>query len=59
MIHGGSGTGKAEIIVALDEPSLEDAKRLMARLEGRAKFYKVGLQLFIAAGPAARAFFSI
>lgn len=53
MIHGDSGSGKAEIIVALDEPSLEDAKRLMARLEGRAKFYKVGLQLFTAAGPAA------
>jgi orotidine-5'-phosphate decarboxylase len=53
MIHGESGTGKAEIIVALDEPSLDEAKRLMQRLEGRAQFYKVGLQLFTAAGPAA------
>lgn len=53
MIHGESGTGKAEIIVALDEPSLGDARQLMARLEGRATFYKVGLQLFTAAGAAA------
>lgn len=53
MIHGTGGGGKAEIIVALDEPSLDDAKRLMDRLAGRAKFYKVGLQLFTAAGSAA------
>ena len=53
MIHGKSGTGKAEIIVALDEPSLGEAKHLMDRLEGRAKFYKVGLQLFTSAGAAA------
>ena len=53
MIHGTGGGGKAEIIVALDEPSLDEAKRLMDRLAGRAKFYKVGLQLFTAAGPAA------
>ena len=53
MIHGTEVGGKAEIIVALDEPSLGEAKRLMERLEGRARFYKVGLQLFTAAGPAA------
>lgn len=53
MIHGGTGDGKAEIIVALDESCLDDARRLMGRLEGRARFYKVGLQLFTAAGPAA------
>ena len=53
MIHGTGGGGKAEIIVALDEPSLDDARRLMDRLSGRARFYKVGLQLFTAAGPAA------
>lgn len=52
MIHAQGGSGKAEIIVALDEPSLDEAKRLMDRLEGRARFYKVGLQLFTAAGPA-------
>jgi orotidine-5'-phosphate decarboxylase len=32
---------------------LDEAKRLMDRLDGRAKFYKIGLQLFTAAGPAA------
>ena len=53
MIHGGTGGGKAEIIVALDQPTLKDARHLMDRLAGRAKFYKVGLQLFTAAGPAA------
>jgi orotidine-5'-phosphate decarboxylase len=53
MIHGRKGGGQAEIIVALDEPSLADARRLMERLAGRARFYKVGLQLFTAAGPAA------
>ncbi len=53
MIHGETSGGQAEIIVALDEPSLDEARRLMGKLEGRARFYKVGLQLFIAAGPAA------
>jgi orotidine-5'-phosphate decarboxylase len=53
MIHGTEVGGKAEIIVALDEPSLDDARRLMDQLSGRARFYKVGLQLFTAAGPAA------
>ena len=53
MIHGGTGGGQAEIIVALDEPSLVEARRLMDRLAGRTRFYKVGLQLFTAAGPAA------
>lgn len=53
MIHPSVGPGKAEIIVALDEPSLGDAKKLIRQLEGRAGFYKVGLQLFTAAGPAA------
>jgi orotidine-5'-phosphate decarboxylase len=53
MIHGGTGGGQAEIIVALDESSLDDARRLMDRLAGRACFYKVGLQLFTAAGAAA------
>jgi orotidine-5'-phosphate decarboxylase len=53
MIHGETSGGQAEIIVALDEPSLDEARRLMGKLEGRARFYKVGLQLFTVAGPAA------
>lgn len=52
MIHGSKHSGKAEIIVALDEPSLREAQRLMDRLAGHADFFKVGLQLFTAAGPA-------
>ena len=38
-------------IVALDVPSLADARALVTRLGRRADFYKVGLQLFTAAGP--------
>ena len=53
MIHGDNGDGKAEIIVALDESSLDEARRLMRCLEGRVRFYKVGLQLFTAAGSVA------
>lgn len=53
MICGKPSIGQAEIIVALDEPSLDEAQRLMDRLENRPRFYKVGLQLFSAAGPAA------
>lgn len=53
MIHGSGNRGQAEIIVALDEPSLDDARRLMDRLGERGKFYKVGLQLFTAAGEEA------
>ena len=53
MITGSKLSRKAEIIVALDESSLDDARRLMDRLEDRVRFYKIGLQLFTAAGPAA------
>jgi orotidine-5'-phosphate decarboxylase len=38
-------------IVALDVPSLADARTLVTRLGPRADFYKVGLQLFTAGGP--------
>jgi orotidine-5'-phosphate decarboxylase len=52
MIDATMTNGQAEIIVALDEPSADDAWRLADRLGDRAMFYKVGLQLFTAAGPA-------
>jgi len=52
MIHGATHGVQAEIIVALDESSLDSAQRLMDLLDGRARFYKVGLQLFTAEGPA-------
>ncbi len=35
------------IIVALDLPSVEDAKALVERIGPRVRFYKVGLQLFL------------
>jgi orotidine-5'-phosphate decarboxylase len=38
-------------IVALDVPSLADARALVEKLDARADFYKVGLQLFTAEGP--------
>lgn len=38
-------------IVALDVPSLADARALVTKLGPGADFYKVGLQLFTAAGP--------
>jgi len=39
-------------IVALDVPSIGDALRVVATLGGRCRFYKIGLELFTAAGPA-------
>lgn len=38
------------IIFALDVDSVEKARRWVELLEGRVKFYKVGLQLFLAGG---------
>ena len=40
-------------IVALDVPALEDAIALLARLGDAVGYYKVGLELFAAAGPEA------
>jgi orotidine-5'-phosphate decarboxylase len=39
-------------IVALDVPTVEDALRVVATLGSRCRFYKIGLELFTAAGPA-------
>ena len=45
--------GRPEVIVALDVPSAEAALALAARLDpAGGGFYKVGLELFTAAGPA-------
>jgi len=38
-------------IVALDVPSIGDALRVVTTLGGRCRFYKIGLELFTAAGP--------
>ena len=44
-------THRPQPIIALDVPSLADARALIAKLGPRASFYKVGLQLFTAEGP--------
>ena len=38
------------IIVALDVDSIEEARRLVSRLEDRVNFFKVGMELYAAAG---------
>lgn len=38
------------LILALDVPSPEDAKQLVAKLGDSVKFYKIGLELFMAGG---------
>ena len=40
------------LIVALDVPSADAALALVDRLEGRCTWFKVGLELYVAAGPA-------
>lgn len=44
---------RQRLIVALDVPSWNEARALVERLEGLAVFYKVGLELYTAAGAAA------
>jgi orotidine-5'-phosphate decarboxylase len=44
---------KPRVIVALDYPSLEDAMKLVDELGDLCEFYKVGSELFVAAGPEA------
>lgn len=41
------------ITVALDYPSLDEAKRLLDAIGDKVRIFKIGLQLFAAAGPAA------
>src|SRR5258708_31654593 len=43
---------KDKIIVALDVASAKEARELVRRLGGRLGWFKVGLKLFTAAGPA-------
>jgi orotidine-5'-phosphate decarboxylase len=45
-------SAKERLIVALDVPSAGIAQRLVQSIGSNAVFYKVGLQLFTAAGPA-------
>ena len=43
---------RERLIVALDVPDATSAMRLVAELEGTCSWFKVGLELFVAAGPA-------
>ncbi len=43
---------RKRLIVALDVPDSKSAMRLVAELEGTCNWFKVGLELFVAAGPA-------
>jgi orotidine-5'-phosphate decarboxylase len=43
---------RERLIVALDVPNSKSAMRLVAELEGTCSWFKVGLELFVAAGPA-------
>src|SRR5579863_8779928 len=43
---------RQRLIVALDVPDAASAARLVSRLEGTCTWFKVGLELFVAAGPA-------
>lgn len=43
---------RRRLIVALDVPDSKSAMRLVAELEGTCTWFKVGLELFVAAGPA-------
>lgn len=45
-------TARRRLIVALDVPDSKSAMRLVAELEGTCTWFKVGLELFIASGPA-------
>jgi orotidine-5'-phosphate decarboxylase len=44
-------TPRERLIVALDVPTPQEARQLVARLSGRVGLFKVGSQLFTAAGP--------
>jgi len=43
---------RQRLIVALDVPDARSAMRLVAELEGPCSWFKIGLELFVAAGPA-------
>ena len=43
---------RQRLIVALDAPDAASAQAMVDRLEGRCAWFKVGLELFVATGPA-------
>ncbi len=50
--HDPLESARQRLIVALDVPDAASAARLVDRLEGTCSWFKVGLELFVAAGPA-------
>lgn len=50
---GARAAGHERLIVALDVPELDEADRLASQLAGHVGWFKVGLELFSAHGPAA------
>ena len=52
MVKGEPADGRDRLIVALDLPNASTAQRLVEQLGDTVHFYKVGLQLFSAEGPA-------
>src|ERR1700734_2931253 len=46
------GEARRRLIVALDVPDAASAAALVSRLEDTCQWFKVGLELFVAAGPA-------
>ncbi len=53
MNSSAAGFRPTSLIVALDVPTLADARTLVEPLKGVCRWVKVGLELFCAAGPAA------
>ncbi len=49
--HSGSEIARERLIVALDVPDVAAALNLVDRLEASCRWVKVGLELFVAAGP--------
>ncbi len=47
---------KPELIVALDVPSANEIPKIVSQLPSRIRYYKIGLELFAAAGPEALSF---
>lgn len=43
---------RERLIIALDFPRVEEARRFIESMEGEAVFYKVGMELFYQAGPS-------
>ena len=51
MANSRSIPRRDRLIVALDVPSVNDARALIAKLGDEVAFYKLGLELFMSGGP--------